>query len=174
MINAISYNTNIDTYAKPNNVTNPIAFAARLQQRLGEATQDNVVAKADDPSLKDPYDINQGLNHALDSSAQRQADRQQIEQEARSFMFSAAYGQHQKAMLEQYIVAASNNEPASSSPSLKPYEMYQNIQEQQENIRDAKVVVAQQFVESARDTISIPEQPQQLLVQPEGLINVYA
>ena len=93
MINSISYNPN------------PISFAASLQQRLGEAAQANVVAKADDPSLKDPYDVNQGLNNALDASSQRQADRQQIESEARSFMFSAAYGQHQKAMLDQYIAA---------------------------------------------------------------------
>ncbi len=176
MINAISYNPipYSDTYSKPSQGLNPVSFAANLQQHLGEATQSNVVAKFDDPSLKDPYDVNQRLNTTLDASSQRQTDRQQIEAEARSFMFSAAYGQHQKAMIDQYIAVSSDNTPSQSSASPKPYEAYQNIQERQDGIRDAKLGAGQQVLKLAVDHISLPQQPEPLPQQQSGLINVYA
>ncbi len=175
MINSISYNTNIDTYTKSGNNSlsspNSIAFATSLQQRLGEATQSNVVAKADDPSLKDPYDVNQAINQAMDNTSQRQADRQQIENEARSFMFSAAYGQHQKTMLEQYIAASTSKQ---SNASLEPYEVYQTIQERQENLKDATSGAAQQALKLAIDNSKLLPQPEQFTEQQAGLVNIYA
>ena len=180
MINSIRYNPypNSETYTKPAPMAvqsiNPISFAASLQQRAGEATQSNVVAKLDDPSLKDPYDVNQAVNSALDNSSQRQADRQQIEDEARSFMFSAAYAQHQKAMVDQYIAVASENDSSQSSSSLKPYEVYQNMQERQDTISQAKLGAAQQVLELAVDNISLPQQPEQLPQQQVERIDIYA